>query len=131
MNMNRRSQNFPSDCAAQPDCGARRPADIQGAAPRRDGGHFNLANRCLADGDLALAARHYRRAIAEAPDDAEAWSNLGVALLELGCVDEAIAHFLRAIALNGDYADAYANLGAALHRRGDHEEAARILRRAL
>jgi protein O-GlcNAc transferase len=131
MNMDRRSQILPSDCAAQPDCGARRSADIQTPAPRRADGHFNLANRCLAGGELALAARHYRRAIAEAPDDAEAWSNLGVALLELGCLDEAIAHCLRAIALKGDCADAYANLGAALQRRGDHEEAVRILRRAL
>jgi Flp pilus assembly protein TadD len=48
------------------------------------------------------------------PDYAEAHSNLGVTLKELGRLDEAEASYRQAIALKPDYAEAHNNLGNTL-----------------
>lgn len=49
------------------------------------------------DSDQAIAA--YRRRIEAAPDDAEAWNNLGTTLMAADQVDEALAAFARAHSL--------------------------------
>jgi Flp pilus assembly protein TadD len=48
------------------------------------------------------------------PDFAEAHSNLGNTLKELGRLDEALASYRQAIALKPDYAEAHYNLGNTL-----------------
>ena len=48
------------------------------------------------------------------PDFAEAYSNLGIALVAEGKNEEAISHYKMAIKIKPDYADAYNNLGAVL-----------------
>ncbi len=65
------------------------------------------------------------------PDFAEAHNNLGVALNDLGKVDEAVACYCRARELKPGYAEAHNNLGNALKERGEVDEAVACYRRAL
>ena len=64
-----------------------------------------------------------QKAVALSPQDAEAHSNLGVALQELRILDEAEASYNHAIALKPDYAEAHCNLGTALKELGRLDEA--------
>ena len=65
------------------------------------------------------------------PHDAEAQSNLGNTLQELGRLDEAEASYRQAIALKPDYADAHYNLGNTLQELGRLGEAEASLRQAI
>jgi tetratricopeptide (TPR) repeat protein len=65
------------------------------------------------------------------PDDPEAHSNLGNALLDVGRPDDAVASYRRALLLNPDYPEAHNNLGAALRARGQLEDALDSFRRAV
>ena len=65
------------------------------------------------------------------PDFAEACYNRGVALKELGRLDEAVASYDKAIQIRPDYADAYSNRGAALQELGRLGEAAENYRKAI
>jgi uncharacterized protein (TIGR02466 family) len=57
------------------------------------------------------------------PDLAEAHSNLGITLKELGRLDEACSAYTQAITLNPDYAEAHSNLGNTLKELGRLKEA--------
>ena len=57
------------------------------------------------------------------PQDAEAHSNLGVTLKELGRLDEAEVSYKKAIALKPDLAEAHSNLGNTLKKLGRLDEA--------
>jgi len=65
------------------------------------------------------------------PEDAEAHSNLGLALLDLNRLPEAAACYERALSLNPNLAEAHGNLGTALRGLGRLEEAVASYRRAL
>jgi tetratricopeptide (TPR) repeat protein len=52
--------------------------------------------------------------VARQPGNADAWNNRGVALRELGRLDDAIASFSRALAINPGYAGALLNRGVVL-----------------
>jgi tetratricopeptide (TPR) repeat protein len=65
------------------------------------------------------------------PDYAEAHSNLGVTLKELGRLDEAAASYKKAIALKPDYAEAHSNLGVTLKELGRLDEAAASFKKAI
>ena len=65
------------------------------------------------------------------PDHAQAHSNLGNALWELGRLDEAIDACRRAIALRPDYPEAHNNLGNALKDAGRLDEAIAAFDRAI
>ena len=65
----------------------------------------------------------YRKALAIKPDYAEAHSNLGNALRDLGKLDEAVASYGQALAIKPDYADAHNNLGVVLSRLGRWSDA--------
>ena len=65
----------------------------------------------------------YRQAIALKPDYAEAHSNLGNTLKELGRLGEAEASFTKAISLKPDFAEAHSNLGLTLKELGRLDEA--------
>jgi hypothetical protein len=71
------------------------------------------------------------KAIQIRPDFAEACYNRGVALKELGRLDEAVASYEKAIQIRPDYADAYSNRGAALQELGRLGEAAENYRKAI
>ena len=65
------------------------------------------------------------------PDYAQAHNNLGVALKDLGKLDEAVACCRRALELKPDYAEAENNLGNALAEQGKQVEALACYRRAV
>jgi predicted TPR repeat methyltransferase len=65
------------------------------------------------------------------PDYAEAHSNLGVTLQELGRLDEAEASYKQAIALKPDFAEAYCNLGNMLKEFGRLDEAEASYKQAI
>ena len=64
-----------------------------------------------------------RRAVALAPEDAEAHYNLGLLAFELGIFSEAEASFTQAIAIEPEHAEAYNGRGVALKEMGKPVEA--------
>ena len=66
-----------------------------------------------------------------APQDAEAHSNLGITLKELGRLDEALASYTQAIALKPDFANAHYNLGITLKELGRLDEAEASYKQAI
>ena len=85
-------------------------------------GHGLLAEIGRRGGDFQAMLEHGRRAAALAPRSVEYHHFVGVALLELGVVDEAIDALDRAIELRLIHEPAQADLGAALARRGRFEQ---------
>jgi tetratricopeptide (TPR) repeat protein len=61
----------------------------------------------------------------------EAHNNLGLALVRLGKVPDAISHYEQAIRINPDYAEAHYNFGIALLQTGKAQEAIGEYERAL
>jgi uncharacterized protein (TIGR02466 family) len=80
---------------------------------------------------LEEAEASYTQAIALKPNFAEAHSNLGNTLKELGRLDEAEASYTQAIAVKPDYAEAHRNLGVRLQELGRLEEAEASYRQAI
>jgi tetratricopeptide (TPR) repeat protein len=76
------------------------------------------------------AGRLYARLLDINPDDAEAHSNYGVLLADLGRHDEAEAHYQRALEINPDLAEVHYNYGLLLADLG-RDEAEAHYRRAL
>ena len=71
------------------------------------------------------------RALEIKPASSDAHSNLGVALRDLGRLDDAASSFRRALEIKPDSAGAHSNLGAALQALGQPGAAAQSYRRAL
>ena len=90
-----------------------------------------LAERRQSEGRLAEAAAAYRAIVSLRPDIAEAYSNLGDVLLELGQLDEAAAQYRQAIALKPGLFAAHNNLGCVLRRQGKLDEAAARFEQAI
>ena len=65
------------------------------------------------------------------PDDAQAQNNLGIVLVDLGRLDDAMASYRRALALKPDYAEAHYNLGIVLADLGRLDGALASYRQAL
>jgi tetratricopeptide (TPR) repeat protein len=65
------------------------------------------------------------------PGDAEAHSNLGNALLDLGRLKEAAASYRRALEIAPEFAEAHSNLGNALQGLGQFDDAVAQYQRAL
>jgi len=86
--------------------------------------HLGLGNNAYLRGDLAAAARSYRRGVLLAPDDPALRNNLAQALLDGGCLlqAEAVARKAAALAggtpLEGDANGTLAAVAAALQRSG-------------
>ncbi len=92
------------------------------------------ANRAFEEGDFARAVELYRAAIAETPEDARLYFNLGNALSKAGNPDEAeeaYRQFQTRTELAEEQAMADYNLGTAMSERGDLEAAVSHLRNAL
>ncbi len=82
------------------------------------------------DGETALI--HVRKAVALAPDDAEALTLLGWLDMEVaGDIDTAIASYRKVASLKPDVPEVHNNLGVALKRKGDTEAAVGSFSRAL
>ena len=84
---------------------------------------FNLGNCYYALRRRSPAATQFAAAVAEAPEYAEAWNNLGIVRGELGDRHGAIDALRRALELVPHYADAHYNLAEALAVVGDRDGA--------
>jgi tetratricopeptide (TPR) repeat protein len=71
------------------------------------------------------------QAVRARPDDAEALTNLGVALAQRGQLGEATALLARAVQAQPSFAKGHHNLGVAYAQQGRHEDAVAALCRAL
>ena len=69
--------------------------------------------------DHAEAIKSYRQAIAFKPDYADAWSNRGVALANVGRWAEALQCYERAIAADPEHACAHWNMSLCFLQLGD------------
>ncbi|MDE0059565.1 MAG: tetratricopeptide repeat protein [Defluviicoccus sp.] len=83
------------------------------------------------DGRLADAVAAYRALLADDPENAGIWHNMGVALAGTGDAEAALAAFDRALALRPDYLHARVNRGGALQSLGRHAAAAAAYAAAL
>jgi tetratricopeptide (TPR) repeat protein len=71
---------------------------------------------------LDEAIEDYNKALEAKPGFAEAWANLGTAVLQKGHLEEAITHYRKALELAPDLPEASGNLGNALLEQGDIDE---------
>ncbi len=85
----------------------------------------------LLTGNYTQAESIWRRVIQLYPNNAGAYSNLGVALYQQGKLEEAIAAYRQAIQLNPKDASDYYSLGNALRNQGKVEEAIAAYRQAI
>jgi tetratricopeptide (TPR) repeat protein/ADP-heptose:LPS heptosyltransferase/glycosyltransferase involved in cell wall biosynthesis len=77
------------------------------------------------------AIAQLRQQLLEDSENPVLYNQVGVALRQLGQVEEAIAHYRQALDLQPDYADAHNNLGNGLRSLGQLEAAEQCYRRAL
>jgi tetratricopeptide (TPR) repeat protein len=91
---------------------------------------YNLGLQDLDQKNLIAAREAFQKALSLRPEFAEAHTNLGGVLLDLGEVESAIAHFRTAIDLRPNDARAHYNMGLALTKKGDLEGAQKELHQA-
>lgn len=84
---------------------------------------FDAAVDCVADGDLDGAIAKYREAIAAAPDFADAWEGLSMALADKQQWDEAIAAAVKVTELTPNEQLAFTNVSRIYQRAGNVPEA--------
>ncbi|MCL1911756.1 MAG: tetratricopeptide repeat protein [Leptospirales bacterium] len=84
---------------------------------------LNRGKDFYAAGSFDNAIREFGRAIALAPDFAEAYFYRGVAYDDKKDYDRAISDYNNAIRLDPDYAYAYYNRGIAYRKKGDYDRA--------
>lgn len=92
---------------------------------------LRLAVLRLKAGDYPRGVQLLRLALKLNPEDAEVRYNLGMALSDLGQLDEAIAQLQRAVEIRPSVADTRVALGVALYRKGLVAEAKPVLEAAL
>jgi superkiller protein 3 len=80
---------------------------------------------------LKRAVEEYTQSLKDAPDSAEGYNGLGLALQKQGQIDPAIDALKHAVALSPKYADAYNNLGVVYQIKGDLAQATASYRKAL
>src|SRR5512133_1991623 len=97
-------------------------------APQHAGAHLNLGRLLHERGDARGAELHYRCALAvPGGERALAAFNLGVALEDQDCHDEALLAYARAVEADPSFADAHFNLSRLLERLGRRADALRHL----
>lgn len=94
-------------------------------------GHLRLASLHAARRDYAKLKRHFLKAIALDPDDAELRFRLGEAVLALGKRREAVAAFRSAVERAPQVAEYHRRYAEGLLRLGRHDDAEAAFRRAL
>jgi Flp pilus assembly protein TadD len=85
----------------------------------------------LSEGQLAAARAVFEKAIADNPNDARAWLDLGLAQEEGGDLDAAEQAYRRATELDPAFAQAFNNLGLLLRESGRLDDAIDALERAV
>lgn len=81
--------------------------------------------------DAAAALGYFEQAMQLRPDAVPLLNNMGIALRELGRLQEALAHYERALALQPDYVEALVNRGNTLRTLGQPQTALDSYARAL
>jgi tetratricopeptide (TPR) repeat protein len=89
------------------------------------------ADTLAQNGKFDEAAELYRKAVALNPENGEAYSGLGLALIKQGNYDEAQAACRKALELNPKDPHAYNNLGVTLQKQGRLAEAREAFEQAL
>jgi tetratricopeptide (TPR) repeat protein len=84
---------------------------------------YDQAVDCVADGKLDEAVRKYREAIAIAPDFADAWEGLSMALADQELWADAIAAAKKVVELSPDEQLGYTNVSRIYQRAGNVPEA--------
>ena len=92
---------------------------------------FHKGNHHLKNGDMKLAASHYKNAIRVNPDFAQAHCNLGVVYEKLSENKKAIECYEHAVEINSDYLIAHMNLGVILMNMGNTINAEVCFKKAL
>jgi arylsulfatase A-like enzyme/Tfp pilus assembly protein PilF len=105
--------------------------EIVAADPRNAVFRASLAHAWRQEGNLARAIDLYREAIAETPDDPEAWYNLATAFQEGGDQARAAEAIRAALARDERRPEAHNVLGIALTSAGKFDDAQREFERAL
>lgn len=100
-------------------------------ARRRARKHQDRAWKAAAEGNLDLARKGLRQALAECQDNPEIWNDYGVILHQSGDLEEAEKALRNAILIAPDYAEAYANLAGLVSRLGRTIQAERLQSRAV
>lgn len=80
----------------------------------------------LANGDYTQAITMLKLLHSAQPDDSNILYNLGMALSDMGSLEEAVIHLQKAVNLNKEFANAHVALGVAFQRQGKDKEAAEI-----
>jgi tetratricopeptide (TPR) repeat protein len=80
---------------------------------------YDRAVDCVAEGDVEAAVAAYRQALDMAPDFADAWEGLSMALADLGRFDEAIRAAERVVELVPDELLSYTNISRIHQKAGD------------
>ncbi len=83
-------------------------------APRNWAARYDLATSLLSQGRAGESISWFRLAVADRPQDAGAWNNLGVALAQNGQLADAVVAWQGALKADAGNADAHANIGRAL-----------------
>jgi len=95
------------------------------AEAKMEEGHLALAT-----GEMETAAEHYRSATQLDPSNADAWQALGMALVKLEKLSEAIPALEQLVRLNPKDQLAYTSLSLALGRAGRIKEAEEMAAKA-
>jgi Flp pilus assembly protein TadD len=104
--------------------------DLKIASKARD--EYQKGMECLAKNDFAGSVNHFTKAVKAFPEFYEALSQLGMAEVHLGSMEEASKAFQAAIDLSkGRYAPAQFGFGYVLYLEGKADEAEAVLRRGL
>jgi protein O-GlcNAc transferase len=117
--------------AGRADEAAALLSKLDGGGTRVAEAHFQLANLLLPAGQLELAGRHLRQAIAADPSHANAHANLGAILKDLNRVQEAAVHLEKALQLQPGLAQAAYNLAMLRIQHQQWGSAAALLRQSL
>jgi hypothetical protein len=85
---------------------------------------FSEGLEAARSGDFKLASLKFQTAARLSPDNASAWTNLGLTQRKLGDLPGAVESYQKAIQIKPDFALAHKNLGVALEEMGALKEAA-------
>jgi Flp pilus assembly protein TadD/peroxiredoxin len=101
---------------------------IQDTFRRND---FTYGVAFFQNGFLKQAAESFRQVIAEKPDDAEAYYNLGTLCLRTNSLADARQNLEQSVQLRPDYSEAWNNLGMLSAQEGKNDEAIRNFQHSL
>lgn len=119
-----------SGCAASPPAPAEpEPSELVSRPPASP--DVLRGERLLQEGQFAAARAVFEQAIADTPDDARAWLDLGLTQEAAGDLTSAEKAYRRATKLDSGFAEAFNNLGVLLRESGRLDDATGALERAV